>query len=216
MRSRKETAWHKSRKLGDVFGGRSRPKQRDGIFRRLHSFTAPAQGTSTPVLLEDNPSRDFFFPMSAAETMAALRGLPPEHLAGITHLWLRRLKKTEFAAGNHPLAEFICGGGVRLIVLYPWPRDMLLPLGRHKPSARLLKSYSEWTTDLVHNSEGWFLRWTLASLRSFWIEGIVFHEIGHHVDKCSRRWSKANRRQVEEFADQYAATWTANGKRQYS
>ena len=76
----KETAWRKSRKFGDVFGGRSRPMLSDGIFRRLHSFTTPAVGTPTPLLIEDNPSRDFFFPLDGAEVMDALRRLPPEHV----------------------------------------------------------------------------------------------------------------------------------------
>jgi hypothetical protein len=215
MRGRKETAWRKSRRFGDVFGGRTRPKRTDGIFRRLHSFAAPADGTPTPILVEDNPSRDFFFPLGGREVLDALRRLPSEHVEGITHVWLRRVKKGDFASGEHPLAEFVCGRGVRLIVLYPWPKDMLLPLGPHKPLARVLNGYSRWTTDLLQAPGGWFLRWTLPALQSFWVEGVLFHEVGHHVDRYGRRWSKANRRQLEEFADQYAAEWTAKDKRQY-
>jgi uncharacterized FlgJ-related protein len=41
------------------------------------------------------------------------------------------------------------------------------------------------------------------------------HEIGHHVDWYSRHWSKANRKQTEEVADQYAAQWFANSTKIY-
>jgi hypothetical protein len=38
---------------------------------------------------------------------------------------------------------------------------------------------------------------------------LLYHEVGHHIDKYHRLWSKANNRQVEEFADQYAIQKTA-------
>ena len=40
--TRKETAWKKSRKFGDVKGGRKRPKLADNIFKRQHNFSAPS------------------------------------------------------------------------------------------------------------------------------------------------------------------------------
>ncbi len=36
MRNRKETAWKKNRKFGDVYGGRMAPKIADKIFNRAH------------------------------------------------------------------------------------------------------------------------------------------------------------------------------------
>jgi hypothetical protein len=56
MLSRKQTAWKKSRKLGDVHGGRTAPKITDKIFNRAHSLQRPAPRQATPILIEDNPS----------------------------------------------------------------------------------------------------------------------------------------------------------------
>lgn len=211
MQSRKHTAWRKSRKFGDVFGGRTRMKLTDGIFQRLHPFAAPTEGQSIPIVIEDNPSKDFFFPMSGEETLQALRQLPVEDVTGITHLWLRRIRKCDFESGQHPLAEFVCGGGVRLIVLYPWPKAMLLPLGTKKPLDSVLNVYSRWTTDLREQDGEWCLGWTLPALRSFYVEYLLYHEVGHHVDRYTRRWGKANRRLIESFADNYAVQWRARG-----
>ncbi len=41
-------------------------------------------------------------------------------------------------------------------------------------------------------------------LKNMYVEYLLFHEIGHHVDRYTRHWSKANQRQIEEVADQYA------------
>lgn len=42
-------------------------------------------------------------------------------------------------------------------------------------------------------------------LRRFYLEDLLLHEVGHHVDW--RYWSAANKKGVEEFAEQYAVTW---------
>ena len=65
--TRKETAWKKSRKFGDVKGGRKRPKLADNIFSRQHNFQAPSTGEETPIFMLDNPSRDLFFPITIVE-----------------------------------------------------------------------------------------------------------------------------------------------------
>ncbi|HEX9001507.1 MAG TPA: hypothetical protein VGB07_16490 [Blastocatellia bacterium] len=207
---RKETAWRKSRKFGDVYGGRLRPKLADNIFNRAHSLLAPSPEDELPILIEENPSKGFFFPVSGADVIAHLRTFLSEDIIGITHVWLRRVKKSEYDAGEVPFAQFICGSGVRVVILYPWPKDLILCFGAKKPSAKRLREYARWTTDLFYLNDHWHLRWTQDALRCFYLDYLLAHEIGHHIDQYSRHWSKANRKQVEAFADHYAAQWLAN------
>ncbi len=207
MLSRKQTAWKKSRKLGDVYGGRRWPKLTDRIFNRAHSLQRPAPGEETPILLEDNPSRDHFFPLDGRECLQALTALPEAHVRGLTHLWLRRPRSSESTASPR-LAEFICGSGVRVIILYPWRRDLRLCVGRARPPARTVRVYQRFEAELVHEGGSWYFAFDERSLRRFYVEHLLYHEVGHHVDRYQRHWSKANRSQVEEFADQYAIQWT--------
>ena len=53
--SRKETAWKKSRKFGDVKGGRMRQKLADNIFNRQHNLEKPTENDETPFFIKDNP-----------------------------------------------------------------------------------------------------------------------------------------------------------------
>jgi len=212
-RTPKETAWRRNRKFGDVHGGRTRPRLVDNVFNRQHSLQPPGPHDERPITITDNPSRDFFFPVTADEVLATLRSLPSDHVATLTHVWLRRVRKRDFAAA--PQASFICGSGVRLVVLYPWPRDMLLRLGAKEPQGRALNQYRAWCTNLIQTEGEWALRWTEESLRRYYLEHLVLHEVGHHVDWYQRHWSKANAKQVEDFADNYAACWSASGKQEY-
>jgi hypothetical protein len=208
MQSRKHTAWRKNRRFGDVHGGRSRKKFSDNIFQRTHSLQRPNLGEALPLVIEENPSRYFFFPLSGADALRALKALPAEDYAEITHIWLRRIRKADYESGELPLAEFVCGSGVRAVVLYPWPVDRKLRFGEQRPTAQRLREYARWQPELRKEGMQWVLVWDDAALRSFYVEHLLYHEVGHHVDWYRRHWSKANTRLVEEVAGQYAMSKT--------
>ena len=212
--NRKYTAWKKNRNLGDIAGGRQKLKCEDNILRREHTFVSPSSEEEIPVLIQENPSRDFYFPITAIEARDYLQTFPPEDVAGITHLWLKRLKSKEYDLPARPLAEYIWGSGVYLIVIYPWARNGLLHFGNRRPSAKVLGRYKRWTTDLIENDGMWCLRWTKDAVRDFYFTGILAHEVGHHCDK--NRSSAANNKQREETAEQYALRWMPNGQKLYS
>lgn len=204
-----QTPWKKSRTFGDIYGGRMRLRLNDNIFQRAHSLKKPNPSDELPILIQDNPSRDYFFPISAEEAKEAIAALPRSDYQGITHIWLRRHKKSEYEGRQLPLAEFICGSGVRVIIIYPFPRSMVMALGSKKPSLRQRRELSKWSNNFVYSKGGWSLRWEIDSLRKYYINNLLYHEVGHHVDWYNRYWSAANSTKVEEFADQYAIQKTA-------
>ena len=210
--NRKRTAYRKSRKFGDVHGGRRFPKVTDRVFNRAHSLPPPGPHDELPILIQDNPSRDFFFPLTVEEAREALQALPKKHHAGITHLWLRRDSTQNRIRSDAPLAEFICGSGVRLIVLYPWRRDLRMCLGRLPPVQRFTKTYGQFGAEIVRQRGWWYVIFDLKGLRRFYVEYLLYHEVGHHIDYYRRLWSAANRSQQEDFADQYAVQWSRTAK----
>jgi hypothetical protein len=209
MRSRKETAWRKNREFGEIHGGRTRRRFADDIFARLHSLKRPVgPGVELPIFIQDNPSRDFFFPVTVEEIREVLQRVPS---VGLTHVWLRRLRKIDWESASKPFARFIAGSGVRLVVLYAWPRDMLLRFGLKKPARRWLRKYAQYGPELARDEKGWFMQWNEEQLRRFYIEYLLLHELGHLDDYFRTRWTKANNRTTEEFADQFAVAWSAAG-----
>lgn len=217
MRSpkRKGTAWKKNRKFGDVYGGRRWPKTADNIFSRCHSLERPGPHDDLPILLSDNPSRNFFFPISVSEAEEALRALPKDDFEGLTHIWCRRASETEHRTGSRPWAEFICGSGVRVVVLYAWRRDMKFEWAR-RPSNRIVKDMERFGIGVTRRGGVWQITPTLPQLRRFYIQHLLYHEVGHHIDWYIRHWSAANLSQVEEFADQYAIQMTATATRVFN
>lgn len=205
------TPWKKSRTLGDIYGGRTRRKFADSIFARAHSIQRPSPHDELPVLIEDNPSRDFFFPLNGEEVVEALKALPKRDYAGITHIWLRRLKKQDYLDGSQPYATFICGSGVRLITLYPFPVDLTYSFGRKRPPNTTVNEAKRFGAKVNQVGKEWQANWNHSTLRRFYAH-ILYHEVGHHVDWYSRNWSQANSKELEEAAEQYAFAKTATGQ----
>ncbi len=207
--TRKETAWKKSRKFGDVKGGRKWAKLTDNIFNRQHNFLPPSENEKTPIYIVDNSSRELYFPITVQEIKDFISKLPKEHTKNITHIWLRKMKKKDYEKEGRIQGCFICGSGVNLIVIYPFPTDLKMYFGKKKPSNKILKWYSKYEPELVQSNGEWFLKWTEDKIKRYYLEGLLLHEIGHQIDSVYQRYWSANykKQKAENFADNYAYYW---------
>ncbi|WP_420570864.1 hypothetical protein [Kordia sp.] len=207
--SRKETAWKKSRKFGDVKGGRKRPKLADNIFKKQHNFLAPKQGEETPIFIIDNPSRDFFFPITVAEIKEFFAKLPSEHTEHITHIWLRKISNKEHEKEDGFQGCFICGSEVNLIVLHPFPKDLKMKFGHKKPSNKTLKWYTPYEPELVYTNKEWVLKWTEEKIKKYYLEGLLLFEIGHQINSVYKRYWSSNyiKKRGDDFANNFAYYW---------
>jgi hypothetical protein len=211
--NKKETAWKKSRKFGDVKGGRRHPKISNGIFRKFHTLKPPTFHDKLPIFLKDNPSKDFYFPADEIEISSQLLKLPETLTDEITHIWLRRIKTTDYQTGNELQAIFICGSGVNLIAINAFPRDLKMQFGDEKPNRKTLRFYSKWIGDqspIRSESGKWFLQWSEAAIKDYYLNHLLLHEVGHFVDRYSTRVrSKTSRKEAEDFAESFAILWNA-------
>lgn len=208
---RKQTAWKKNRKFGDIHGGRMRLKCADGIFKREHNLLPPTVDQERPVFIVENTSRDFYFPVTVDEIKETLKLLPAAHTKHLTHIWLDKVKKSDYLKGETLQGAFTCGSKVYLIKLYAVPTDNKMLFGKKKPTTKELSFYKPYCIDLQHDKNGWYLQWTTESIKKYFLEKLLLHEIGHCVDYFyEHHWSKANLKQVEDFADNYAVTWSNN------
>ena len=213
--SRKETAWKKNRKFGDVKGGRTFPKITDKIFNRKHSLQKPNKIDELPIFIKDNPSKDFFFPVNEEEILEKIHQLPIEHRENITHIWLKKVDKQDYKNGDSFQGMFICGSGVNLIILSAFPKDLKMIFGTKKPLRKELNLYSNWCQDLRFDEKEkvWYLQWQDERIHDYYLNSLLLHEIGHFVESVYERfWSKATKNKGEKFADNFARIWHLKSK----
>jgi hypothetical protein len=208
--SRKETAWKKNRKFGDVKGGRTFPKITNRIFNRQHSLQKPNENDELPIFFKDNPSKDFYFPIEETEVLERINQLPIEHRENITHIWLKKVDKEDYQKGDSLQGMFICGSGVNLIVLSAFPKNLKMIFGAQKPLKKELNLYSNWCRNLRFDEKKnvWYLKWEVEKVRDYYLNFLLLHELGHFVESVYQSfWSKANERKSENFADNFARIW---------
>jgi len=95
------------------------------------------------------------------------------------------------------------------VVLYPWRKDLRLPLGASKPSQKALRPLLALKAEIIETEHQWFAKLTEQAIRQYYTQHLLLHEFAHHLDWYNRHWSKANEKQVEEFANQYAVQWAS-------
>ncbi|MEO1653781.1 MAG: hypothetical protein AAFU64_09560, partial [Bacteroidota bacterium] len=135
-RLKKETAWKKSKKFGDIKGGRTKYKWLNEIINRFHNLEAPDCNRDTPIYLQDNPSKDFFFPVDVEEIKDFLQIIPDYQLQELSYIWLKRISKKDYEKTDSFQGCYIWGAGVQIIVLHPFPKDLKMHFGKKKPSSR--------------------------------------------------------------------------------
>jgi len=117
------------------------------------------------------------------------------------------LKQTEWQEFDLPLVEFICGSGVRVIILYPWHKSMKFSWSK-KLDAKRIKAFSSCGIELKRNASNFYVKPTMQQLQNYYIRVLLFSAIGCHVDWYNRHWSKANRKSSNDFVHQYAMQMT--------
>lgn len=202
--SRKETAWKKSRKFGDVKGGRSWPKVTDNIIARLHSLERPGANDELPIFIRDNPSRDFYYPADESEIAEHLQRLPAELSQGVTHIWLRRVDRSTYESGDSYQGMYIYGSGVKLIVLNAFPRDLRMHFGNRRPSAKAVRQYLTWQPELKSDKalNSWYLQWETEKIKDYFLNSLLLHELGHFNDQYRHDDAKS-----QNYADMFAIFW---------
>ena len=165
-----------------------------------HESLPPVNSNGKPVLIENRPHKDTFFPVNGREVMHRISKVPEEDVKGITHIWLRRTGPKE----DRGLGTYSYGPSYAVIILYPWPTSLRLQIGHSKPDATWRWIARNFNCQLVQKSREWFAEFTLSGARNFILNDLIFHEIGHHVDP--RRFSSTHKnwKAGEEYANQYA------------
>ena len=90
--------------------------------------------------------------------------------------------------------------------------------GKKKPERKILNWYQPSETEFLHENNEWVLQWTENSIKKYYLEGLILHELGHLVDSYFKRyWSKTYKKnKAENYADNFAIFWGSKLRKSYS
>lgn len=202
MAKDRKARWQINASQSAPVGGRSHLPTAEAVFDRALKLEMPEASEAWPRYITDAVPKDVFFPASAEEIDAVFRQLPGTDTDGISHIWLRRAKASEFRSGRIPLAEYIAWGDIAAIVFYPWPESLRLPLTK-KPADKVLIRYKRWKPAPVSHKGKWHFSWSADTARDFCLTELVRHMVLVHSDFRKDHLAREKRR-GEEIPVQYA------------
>jgi hypothetical protein len=207
MQTRKHTAWKKNRKFSVIHGGRERLSMHDNIFKREHNLFPPTKGEEIPIFMVDNTSRNYFHPIGMEDIKHVLAQLPKKDVAYLTHIWLKSKPFDFTLQTNH-----IWGRGVDLIVLYAFPCNLQMRI-KHKPTEKDIREHEKYSKEWKEDKDGWYLEFTAAGIKQFYIEKLLLYSVGHMVNTIWLRYAKnSSNKKTSDFAMQYANNQSKNLK----
>ena len=144
--------------------------QRDDIFARSHPFSAPEPTDDIPLLIVDNQSKGYYFPIDVDDIQDVLDSYPKEEVDFITHIWLR--KHLQKRPNSLLLAEFMTGSGVYLMTLYPLEKSNRHYFGEWEPIRKVLREYERFA-NLGEDEHGRYAQFTPESARQYYLEVLL-------------------------------------------
>lgn len=153
----------------------------DKIFDRVKGLKKPGKFEAMPVILQDDLPKGMYFPAESDQVAELLKTLSSADLAGLTHIWLRRAKASEFRSGRIPFAEYIRSEDLCVIAIFAWPDHMLTPLIA-KPGDKIMNRYKSWSPQLTSHKGKWLIQWSHDVVTDFFLNDVLKGEINHHTE----------------------------------
>lgn len=174
------------------------------VLTRFERQIAEADGLLVQAVPVRSPS--FLMPVTCDDVIETLDRVPKRFTVGLQAVFLLggSAKQKQLSNGSlFAYGRYSHG----FIFLHAYPANQMKEVWRHLPKPSVRREYERAGAVWRQVSGGWELEFTPESLRRFYLLDVLLHEVGHHVD----RWSRKNKRDAEAFAN-WMAIELAAGK----
>lgn len=139
---------------------------------------------------------NFIHPVSVEEVRDRLAQLPPE--------FTQKLDVVQFSRMTRKRANFPCYGMQwgTTVYLYPIEQSLVETYTRPPTPAQLIEARMYGGTWTAHSNRTWSLTWTPESIRDFYLNNVLIHEVGHINDQRNTR-PEDRERYANWFAIEY-------------
>lgn len=146
----------------------------------------------------------FVRPFHPQDINEYLEKMPEEFVNGIKGIYLLGGTKKQKKASFGSLFRYGCYSGSK-IYLHAFPENrMTLSFKKNKPSPSILEEYERANANIKNVKGGLCISFDIGSLKRFFLQDVLTHEIGHHMDRYNiDQTHKRSERFAEWFASEY-------------
>ncbi|NNC90759.1 MAG: hypothetical protein HKN82_20065 [Akkermansiaceae bacterium] len=164
-----------------------------------------------PRIIQSPCRPEFFMPVTPKDVRHTLERIPAGFLRELQAIFLLGgTRKQAVCAGS---AEFSYGCYWEdCVFLYPFPRELLTSVYRRPPKPSDMQDYARVGAEITTETEGTVVRFDRDSLKRLYLQDVLIHEIGHHVDRENLGPTKENEAYARWFATEFGFRRGAAGR----
>lgn len=172
-------------------------RQRGGEHAHAEAFNAPEiwhepVGSDQIEYLVEPPGKGFLHPVTADEIADRVEQLPARYTEGLDIVHLREMSRKR--------SLFPCYGMQWGSTVYLYPiEESLVESYTRPPKPHQLIEARMYGGKWEQNGKNWTLTWTEETIRDFYLNNVLIHEIGHIVDERNTSFNDR-----EKFANWFA------------
>lgn len=158
--------------------------------------------TKDLTILTEPVNDKFVMPINENDIKSAFQKVPSE--------FLNELKGVVLLSGSNKQArtsssQLFCYGcyyfGV--IFIFPFPKNKMHSTSKHLPPPHIQREYERAGITYEFRDKKWHKEFSLNSLHHFYLNDVLMHELGHHVDRGNKKTHNKSERYAEWFATEY-------------
>ncbi len=176
----KNRGTQESIRIGDIKGGKARPKLVDNLLNNKNKLLPPVEGKN-PIYIIGNLTNEYYFPVTKDDVKKALKKLPTSHVENLTHIWLRKLPKKSAEGNINCQASYIRNNEINLVVIYPFPKDLKMRFGVIKPTNDVLEWYKAYQPNLIKEKHDWFLKWEASQIKKYYLDDLLYQGLNDQM-----------------------------------
>ncbi len=139
----------------------------------------------------DEPGENYFHPVTPFEIAEKLQEIPSEFLRDLKAIRLcsiSRKKKIFYRFGMY-VGDNVC--------LYPFSDTLKLSISKKKLKPSITIEFEKFGGKWIFENGYWYLQFDRESVKNFYLNNVLIHEIAHHYDRESKEKDR------EYFADNF-------------
>ena len=150
----------------------------------------------------------FVLPISKEDIEKQLLDLPEEYILDIKGIRILPGSKKQLKVCKNwqMYGEYAVG----FISLYPFPKKLMNIQLKKLPAPHLQRELKRVGVQFKNIKKRWYQVFSEQALRSFYLNDVLIHEIGHHVDRFNQHKSYY---QKEKFAEAFADAFGFKNKK---
>lgn len=158
------------------------------------------------VLREEKTHPKFLMPINLANIKEQLKQVPPEFLEGLNGIILLSGSSKQLKVAKSRLYRFGTYW-LNTIFITPYPRASMVMEGKKTPPPHIRGEYER--AGATYSFEGgvWRRSFPESALKTFYLNDVLIHEIGHHVARYVRKKHQREENFADWFAMEYGHKW---------